>query len=86
MNFSELQFYKIFNNDKISKENKINYAQRISELLKNGDQFGEESIYAKLYSKNNIFSKIALGLLKPYYGLKEYMLEVKDKVQTIKGT
>ncbi|MBB6713486.1 D-alanyl-lipoteichoic acid biosynthesis protein DltD [Clostridium gasigenes] len=83
-NFSEQQFYKIFNNDKISKESKIYYAERISEILKQGDTFVEERIYANLYSKDNILSKIALSLLSPYYEFKEYMLDTKDKVQTIK--
>ncbi|MBU3104483.1 D-alanyl-lipoteichoic acid biosynthesis protein DltD [Clostridium gasigenes] len=85
VNFSELQFYKIFNNDKISKENKKSYAQRMSELLNKSGQFGEEGLYAQLYAKENIASKITIGLLKPYYNAKSYMLEVKDKVQTIKA-
>lgn len=84
VNFSEQQFYKIFENDKVSKENKLYYAKRMAELLNESGQFGEEMIYAKLYSNDNIVSKITLGLLKPYYSLKEYMLDVKDKVQTIK--
>lgn len=84
VNFSEQQFYKIFNNDKISKENKLYYAERMAELLGESGQFGEETIYANLYAKDNIISKGTLGLLKPYYWLKEYMLDVKDKVQTIK--
>lgn len=84
VNFSELQFYKMFNNNEVSKESKLYYSERISELLKKSGEFGEERIYANLYSSQNPISKITLGLLKPYYSLKSYMLETKDKVQTIK--
>lgn len=84
VNFSEQQFYEFFKNEKISKENKIYYAKRISELLKGSEEYIEERIYSNLYYRDNITSKITLSLLKPYYNLKEYMLKTKDKVQTIK--
>lgn len=84
VNFSELQFYKFFKNDKISKESKKYYAERVGSLLKESGEYVEEAIYAKLYFKDNIVSNTILALLKPYYSMKEYMLETKDKVQTIK--
>lgn len=83
-NFSEQQFYKIFRNDKVSKESKVQYAKRIAEILEQGEYFVEELVYSKLYASNNILSKIALGLLQPYYRTKEYMLDTKDKVQSVK--
>lgn len=85
VNFSELQFYQFFKNEKISKDNKIYYANRISELLKQSGEYGEERIYANLYYKDNFITNTLLTILKPYYSLKEYMLETKDKVQTIKS-
>ncbi|WP_288222068.1 D-alanyl-lipoteichoic acid biosynthesis protein DltD [uncultured Clostridium sp.] len=84
VNFSEQQFYNFFENENVSKENKIYYAKRISELLRKSGEYGEERIYANLYYRDNLISKSVLTLLKPYYSLKEYMLEIKDKVQTIK--
>ncbi|MBE6055214.1 MAG: D-alanyl-lipoteichoic acid biosynthesis protein DltD [Clostridium sartagoforme] len=84
VNFSEQQFYEFFNNKNINKENKVYYAKRIAELLRKSGEYGEERIYANLYYRDNIITKITLTLLKPYYSLKEYMLETKDKVQTIK--
>lgn len=84
VNFSELQFYKLFENKKLSTESKKYYANRVAALLKSTDQYGEEAIYAKLYIKDDIVSKSILTILKPYYKLKEYMLETKDKVQSIK--
>lgn len=84
VNFSELQFYQFFKNNKIDKENKVYYAKRISELLKVSGEYGEERIYANLYYKNNLISNSILTILKPYYNIKEYMLKTKDKVQTIK--
>ena len=84
VNFSEQQFYDFINNNKISKENKLYYSKRISELLRKSEEYGEERIYANLYYRDNLITKGALTLLKPYYMLKEYMLDTKDKVQTIK--
>lgn len=84
VNFSEQQFYSFFQNENISKENKLYYAKRISELLGKSGEYSEERIYANLYYRDNIISKAVLTLLKPYYSFKEYMLEIKDKVQTIK--
>ena len=84
VNFSEQQFYNFFNNDKINKDTKIYYAKRISELLSNSDEYGEEKIFANLYYKDNLISNSVLAVLKPYYYSKEYLLGLKDKVQTIK--
>lgn len=84
VNFSEMQFYDLINNEKISKENKIYYAERIASLLRQSGEYGEERIYANLYAKDNFISKSLLAILKPYYKFKEYMLDIKDKSQTIK--
>jgi D-alanine transfer protein len=84
VNFSEQQFYDFFNNENIDKENKKYYAKRISELLKQSGEYVEERIYANLYYSDNFASKLVLTLLKPYYSFKEYVLEIKDKVQTVK--
>lgn len=83
INFSELQFYQFFKNKHISKENKIYYAKRMSELLKQSGEYNEESIYSSLYYKDNFITKSLLTILKPYYNLKTYMLGIRDKVQTI---
>ncbi|MGL5352737.1 MAG: D-alanyl-lipoteichoic acid biosynthesis protein DltD, partial [Clostridium sp.] len=84
-NFSEQQFYKIFSNDKLSEETKKAYAERTSEVLGKDGNYIEEKVFSELYSRDDLLSKIGLVLLKPYYNLKEYMLDVKDKVQTIKS-
>lgn len=84
VNFSEQQFYDFFNNEKIDKENKIYYAKRVAELLKESGEFLEERIYSELYYRDNLTSKAILTFLKPYYSFKEYMLDIKDRVQTVK--
>jgi D-alanine transfer protein len=84
VNFSELQFYQFLDNNKINKDNKKYYAERMSDLLKKSNEYAEEGLYAKLYAEDNIFSKTALTILNPYYKLKRYMLGMKDKVQAIK--
>lgn len=82
VNFSEYQFYKMLNSKDISKENKLIYAKRNYRLLKRSSDYYEERIYAGLYSKNNFICNTILTILKPYYCFKEYLLELKDEVQT----
>lgn len=83
VNFSDLQLYDFLNNDKLSKDSKKYYAERVGDLLEQSGEYTEEGIYAKLYSKDTIASNIILNILKPYYKFKEYMLVTKDKVQAI---
>ncbi len=85
VNFSEYQFYKLLNSDVISKENKLYYAKRNYELLSKSNEYLEESIYAGIYSQNNVLSKTALAMLMPYYKLKWYLLEMRDEIQTYKA-
>lgn len=85
VNFSELQFYDFLNNDKLSNESKKYYAERVADLLEQSGEYVEEGVYAKLYAKDDEISNIILNVLKPYYKFKEYMLETKDKVQTIRS-
>lgn len=83
-NFSEIQFYKFMNSDKISHQNKIYACERISELLKNDPAFERPYLYATLYKKNNILSNATLTCFKPYYFVREKFLELKDKYQAYK--
>ena len=85
VNFSELQFYDFLNNEELSDESKLYFAERVGEQLEQSGQFLEEELYAKLYIKEDKISKIMFNVLKPYYKFKENMLRVKDKVQTIKS-
>lgn len=82
VNFSEYQFYKMLKNSQISKENKLIYAKRNYELLKKSSDHYEERIYAGLYAKDSLVSNTILTILKPYYCFKEYLLGMKDKIQT----
>lgn len=84
VNFSELQFYRFFENEKLSYKNKKYFAERVGALLKQSGEYSEEAIFANLYAKEDIISKAVLAILSPYYNFKEYMLETKDKMQTIK--
>ena len=85
VNFSELQFYDFLNNEELSDESKLYFAERVGYQLEQSGQFLEEELYAKLYIKEDKISKIIFNVLKPYYKFKENMLRVKDKVQTIKS-
>lgn len=82
VNFSEYQFYKMMNSNKISNENKEYYAKRNYELLSKGNEFTEEKLYAGLHAKDDFISKMCLVMIKPYYKFKEYILDTKDKVLT----
>lgn len=84
VNFSEYQFYKMINSNVISKENKLYYAKRNYDLLRKSNEYLEERIYAGLYVRDNVISRGILTVLKPYYKFKEYLLGIKDKIQTYK--
>ncbi|WP_061997043.1 D-alanyl-lipoteichoic acid biosynthesis protein DltD [Clostridium sp. ATCC 25772] len=89
-NFSELQFYKLMNNKNISKELKLKICARIIQFTDESSNLKNIKLYSKLYSNNNIISNIGLGLLKPYYYIKEealYTLDLKqslDKINEVK--
>ena len=82
VNFSEYQFYKMMDSDVISDENKLYYAQRTFQLLKQTGEYMEERIYAGPHAKDSFISDIALTMLKPYYKFKLYLLNIKDKTQS----
>lgn len=78
-NFSDIEFYEFFNNPKISEKNKQYYARRTYDLLYKADDFQAEALYAKLYLDDNFFSKTIMCIMKPYYDIKVYLSEIKDK-------
>lgn len=84
MNFSELQFYSIMFNKNINKNSKMYIANRLNSLLNETMDFAQIRVFSYLYSKDNIGSKILLGGLMPYYKFKYYVLNIKDKKNTLK--
>ena len=83
--FSEIQFYKFMNNNKISPESKIYVCDRIINLLKNDSEFERPYLYAKLYKDNSVLSKTMSVCFKPYYLIREKFLDLKDKHQAYKA-
>lgn len=83
-NFSELQFYKFMNNKNISKEIKIEACNRTANLSNSESSSQRTNTFAALYSKNNFVSKATLSVIKPYYTLRERVLQIRDKYQTLK--
>lgn len=79
VNFSDIQFYNFLNNPKISEENKYYYAQRTYSMLSKSKKYPAEALYAKLYYSNNFLYKPIEFILSPYYKIKQYLLNVKDK-------
>ncbi|WP_294156035.1 D-alanyl-lipoteichoic acid biosynthesis protein DltD [uncultured Clostridium sp.] len=78
-NFSEIQFYNFLNNPKISEENKQYYAKRVYSLLEQTDKYQAEALYARLYSNPNLFKKICMFIMNPYYKISNYLSTIKDK-------
>ncbi|WP_297417745.1 D-alanyl-lipoteichoic acid biosynthesis protein DltD [Clostridium sp.] len=79
-NFSEVQFYNFLKNPKVSEENKEYYAKRVYNLLSKSGKNQPEAYYAKLYSDQSLFSNAQKFLFKPYYEIKQYLLNLQDKV------
>ena len=79
VNFSDVQFYKFLNNPKISEENKKYYAERIYKFLTNDKKYPAEAFYAKLYLDSSKIAKFEKLVFKPYYDVKQYLLDIQDK-------
>lgn len=79
VNFSDIQFYKFFKNPKISEANKQYYAERVYMLLTKAKKYPAEALYAKLYYNKNLLKRCIQLVFTPYYSVKEYMLNIKDK-------
>lgn len=79
VNFSDMQFYKFLENPKISEENKQYYAKRVSEFLTQSKKYPAEALYAKLYYNPTPIKNSLMVMFKPYYEIKKYLLEIKDK-------
>lgn len=84
MNFSDIQFYKFLDNEKISDENKKYYAERVYDLLKKANKFEPEQLYCKLYLNDSFFSKCEMFIMKPYFKISKYLTNIKDKALTYK--
>ena len=83
--FSELQFYRTMNNDKISENEKKYICNRTAELANGEPSLVVPLIYSYLYSRDDVFSKIGFNILKPYYFLREKFLSLKDKYVSYKA-
>jgi len=79
VNFSDVQFYKFLNNPKISEENKKYYAERIYEFLTKAKKYPAEAFYAKLYLDSSKIANFEKLVFKPYYEVKQYLLDIQDK-------
>jgi len=77
--FSPTQFYAFLNNTDISKENKVEFANRSSKLLDGSEEYKSEAVYAKLYSSNTFVSKIEKVLLAPYFEFRKDTVKLKEK-------
>ena len=77
--FSPSQFYAFLDNDKINNEEKIEMAKRVSRLLSGTRDFKEEKLYAKIYSTDNLKSKIEKVLFYPYFIFRKGEVKLKEK-------
>ena len=81
-NFSEYQFYELMKNERISKESRLYVCTRTKELLRDIQGYDDIKVYVWLYAKDSALTDAGLTLLKPYYIVREKVLEIKDKWDT----
>lgn len=79
VNFSDMQFYKLLENPKITDDDKEYYAKRVYECLSEAKKYPAEALYANLYYNKSLPNKFIKLVLNPYYGIKKYLLNIKDK-------
>ncbi|MBC5687537.1 D-alanyl-lipoteichoic acid biosynthesis protein DltD [Mediterraneibacter sp. NSJ-55] len=80
-NFSELQFYTLMYNEKISFENKKYICERLLEILETTAEYEDVKIYSTLYGKDTTLNQVILTVLQPYYRLNYEMLKFRDKYE-----
>ena len=78
-NFAPVQFYHFLENDKISYESKIEYAQRVRTLLSSSQQYLPERLYAELYTSDKLIDKVAKVSFYPYFAARKVIVDLKDK-------
>ncbi len=83
--FSELQFYKTMNNANIDVNDKKYICKRVIELASDESSFAAPLVYCHFYLRDDFISKMGLGILKPYYFLREKFLDLKDKYVSYKA-
>ena len=77
--FSPVQFYSFLDNKDISKENKLKFAKRSSDLLIGIGEFKPEAVYAKLYGDNSLIAKTEKVLLSTYFEARKHFVILKGK-------
>lgn len=85
MNFSEIQYYKLINDSKISREAKRDISKRVYDLTKNNDSLKAVHSMAWVNSSDSLFHNVLKVIFKPNYYIKYNILSIKDKIQTIKA-
>lgn len=83
VNFSEEQFYGFMFNNKISMDLKRQVAERILKILKKSDDMNEVKEFCTLIVNGSPYYEARLIAETPYFKARSFMLQLKDKVQTI---
>lgn len=84
MNFSELQFYYFMFNKSLDDNLKIMLANRVKDYVNQNSKHIDIKQFVDLYTSKDMISKVIFSIITPYYKLKFYMLDIKDKVKTNK--
>ena len=83
-NFSEIQFYKFLENNLISNKTKEYVCKRISNLLEDESNLSIPCFYSNVYSRKNLIDNFIFYLFKPYFIIREKILNLKDKHMSYK--
>lgn len=83
VNFSEEQFYAYMNNKNISIDLKRKVAERILKIIGKNDYMKEVKAYCSLIAKDDPYNELKLIAEKPYYNARAFLLELRDKIQTL---
>lgn len=82
--FSELQYFRFLNNNKISTKVKNQVSQNVYYYLKNSSMFHEAMLLSWLYSDENKTKKVIRLALSPYFKARYVFMILKDNVQAFK--
>lgn len=85
INFSEIQYYKMMFDMKLSAQSKQYISKRVKELTDGNESLKQVNFCAKVNSSEDFSSKVLRIINKPNYFIRYKTLSIKDKVATIKA-
>lgn len=83
-NFSELQFYRMIENEHLGEDIKNYISKRNLEICKDKSDLAPSNFLSIVHSNENVLLRMFSKIIDPFYFLKQKFLKIKDKHKGLK--